>query len=101
SFGWASVTGAAFGFSLASAALFLLREPPIARQYLNSPLHASSDVPAYGIQANIWSILWSQLKKLFTSRSLWIAGGMFLLVLIAPGFNGQPLLFYQTNDLKL
>jgi MFS family permease len=41
-----------------------------------------------------------QFKKLFTSRTMWIATVFWMLVRFTPGFQ-TPLFFHQTNHLKL
>jgi hypothetical protein len=40
-----------------------------------------------------------QARNLFSSRTLWAAAGLIILVVAAPGFN-TPLLFFQTDVLK-
>ena len=80
-FGLTAATGAACCFLLVPATLLLLREPPAARR------------------TGVWSEMWQQLKSAFSSKALWAAGGMFLFVRIAPGFSGQPILFFQTDTL--
>ena len=83
-FGFSAVTGAAFGLLLGAGTLLWLREPRTSRR-----------------QEGAWAAFWAQLKTALRSKGLWIAGGMFFLVFVAPGFNGQPILLYQADTLHL
>ena len=80
-FGWTTFAGALLFLSLTPAVVLLLREPRAARR---------AD-PVRGII--------EQLKRVARNRDLWICGGLFFLVQVAPGL-GTPLLYYQTNTLK-
>jgi hypothetical protein len=42
--------------------------------------------------------MWSQLKVVFQSKTLWAAASLLFLIQFAPGFN-TPLMFYQTDTL--
>jgi predicted MFS family arabinose efflux permease len=80
-FGLTAITGGLLFFSLIPVTLLFLRERPV----------AAPDRPLRGV--------WEQLRRVFRHRDLWICGGLFFLVQVAPG-TGTPLLYYQTDTLK-
>jgi MFS family permease len=84
-FGWTALSAGLLFLSMVPVTLLLLREPRIAKTV--------GDASAFGNA-------WQQLVKVFKSPALWIAGGLFFLVQVAPGLY-TPLLYYQTNTLKL
>ena len=84
-FGWTALTAGLLFISMVPLTLLLLREPPTAQPIVlaTSPLKAG----------------WEQLKTIFRCRTLWIVGGLFFLVQVAPGLY-TPLRYYQKNTLK-
>lgn len=82
-FGWTVGVGAAFLFSLVPVAYFLLPERRVAQRNMA-----------------VWTSAGAQLANILRSYSMWAATAMLFLYFFAPGFQ-TPLLFYQTDRLKL
>ncbi len=84
-FGWTALTGGLLFLSMVPLTFFLLRETPVAK-------------PAGGAP-EVFKGVWIKLKAVAKCRGLWIAGGFFFLIQVAPGL-WTPLFWYQTNTLK-
>lgn len=82
-FGWTVGVGAALLFSLVPVAYFLLPEAPVARRNMA-----------------VWTSAGVQLASIVRSYSMWAGTAMLFLYFFAPGFQ-TPLVFYQTDHLKL
>jgi predicted MFS family arabinose efflux permease len=82
-FGLTTIAGAAISLSVVPFALLMLKEPQSTRT-----------------NAQAWTNMKSELRKLMRAKSLWIASGFLFLVYISPGF-GTPLYYYQVDTLKL
>lgn len=82
-FGWTGAVGALVAVTVVPAALFILREPPVARY----------DTSALG-EARI------KLREALASRSLWLAA-LFLALAIAPQAFTSSLYYHQVEQLRL
>ena len=85
-FGWTTITSGILFLSMAPVAWFLLREPPLTTRF-DKPGDA---LRAVGRQVNLL-LPWN-------CKTLWIVGGLFFLIQVAPGLY-TPLFYYQTNTL--
>jgi predicted MFS family arabinose efflux permease len=85
-FGWTSITCGLLFLSMVPVAWFLLREPRMANQF---------DKPGDALRA-----VGLKIKMLlpWNFATLWIVGGLFFLIQVAPGLY-TPLFYYQTNKL--
>jgi len=82
-FGWTGVVGALIAVIVVPAALFVLREPPVAH-------HDASALRDAGIK----------LREALGSRGLWLAA-LFLTLVLAPQTFNSSLYFHQVEELRL
>jgi Na+/melibiose symporter-like transporter len=86
-FGWTTITSGLLFLSLVLVTWFLLREPPLVTRF-DKPGDALREV---GRQVHLL-LPWN-------CKTLWIVGGLFFLIQVAPGLY-TPLFYYQTNTLN-
>ena len=80
-FGLTAGIGTCLLISLAVVAFFMLKEEPVSQRNLD-----------------VWTEAGQQLKRAFSSRTLWAAAGLLVLFFFSPGFS-TPLLFRQQDML--
>jgi len=82
-FGLTTIAGALISMSVVPFALWLIKEPPLAKK-----------------DSQAWINAKTQLRTLIRSKTLWTAAGLLFLVYICPGFS-TPLYYYQVDTLHL
>lgn len=86
-FGWTTITSGLLFLSLVLVTWFLLREPPLVTRF---------DKPGDALRAVRRQV---NLLLPWNCKTLWIVGGLFFLIQVAPGLY-TPLFYYQTNTLN-
>ena len=85
-FGWTSITCGVLFLTMVPVTLLLLREPPVTSGFAT---------PRDGMRALGRKI---NLHLPWNCKTLWIVGGLFFLIEVAPGLY-TPLFYYQRNTL--
>ena len=85
-FGWTSITCGVLFLTMVPVTLLLLREPPVTSEFAT---------PGDGMRALGRKI---NLHLPWNCKTLWIVGGLFFLIEVAPGLY-TPLFYYQRNTL--